>query len=140
VLGLDVGEAALLAPREGDLASRLDAAFAGRARAEVLDALVAAGVAAAPVLRSAESLEDPWLAENGFYEPWNHPRLGPMMTVRGYADFARTPGGLYRPTPEPGEHTREILREYGVAEDRIRQLFEGGAAFEWAGAEAVAAT
>jgi len=138
-LEIDMGQAPLLAPREGDLASRLEAAFAGRPRAEALDALMACGVAAAPVLRSAESLQDPWLAENGFYEAWTHPRLGPMMTVRGYAEFARTPGGLTRPTPEPGEHTREALREYGIGEDRIRTLFGAGALFEWAPAEAAAA-
>jgi crotonobetainyl-CoA:carnitine CoA-transferase CaiB-like acyl-CoA transferase len=137
-LGVDLGPAPLLAPREGEVASRLEAAFAGRPRAQALEALLAAGVAAAPVLRSAESLDDPWLAQNGFYEPWNHPRLGPMMTVRGYADFARTPGGLRRPTPEPGEHSREILRDYGVADDRVRTLLEAGAVFEWSPAEAPA--
>ncbi|MFL5295399.1 MAG: CaiB/BaiF CoA transferase family protein [Phenylobacterium sp.] len=130
VLGLDMGAAALLAPREGELASRLEAAFAGRARGEVLDALLRAGVAAAPVLRSAESLEDPWLAENGFYEPWTHPRLGPMMTVRGYAEFTRTPGGLFHPTPDPGEHTREILAQSGLAPNAIEALFASGAVFE----------
>jgi crotonobetainyl-CoA:carnitine CoA-transferase CaiB-like acyl-CoA transferase len=138
-LGVDVGPAPLLAPREGELASRLEAALAARPRAQALEALLAAGVAAAPVLRSAESLEDPWLAENRFYEPWTHPRLGPMRTVRGYADFARTPGGLHRPTPEPGEHTTEVLREYGVAEDRIRALFDAGAVFQWDHAAAPAA-
>ena len=135
-LGVDLGPAALLAPREGEVAARLQAAFAARPRAHALEALLAAGVPAVPVLRSAESLDDPWLAQNGFYEPWVHPRLGPMMTVRGYADFARTPGGLIRPTPEPGEHTREILRDYGVAPDRARTLLEAGAVFEWAPAEA----
>jgi crotonobetainyl-CoA:carnitine CoA-transferase CaiB-like acyl-CoA transferase len=138
-LGIDVGEAALLAPREGELASKLETVLAQRPRAAALQALVTAGVAAAPVLRSAESLDDPWLAENGFYEPWNHPRLGPMMTVRGYADFARTPGGLHRPTPEPGEHSREVLRDYGIAEPRIRSLFDAGAVFEWTQAQAEAA-
>jgi crotonobetainyl-CoA:carnitine CoA-transferase CaiB-like acyl-CoA transferase len=62
-----------------------------------------------------------------------------MVTVKGYADFARTPGGLYRPTPEPGEHSEAILREYGIAEPRIRQLFDAGAVFQWAPAEAAVA-
>jgi crotonobetainyl-CoA:carnitine CoA-transferase CaiB-like acyl-CoA transferase len=135
-LGLDLGPAPLLAPREGEVAARLEAAFAGRPRAQALEALLAAGVAAAPVLRSGESLEDPWLAENGFYEAWNHPRLGPMKTVRGYADFARTPGGLFRPTPEPGEHTREILAEAGLGAAAIEALFGSGAVFETAAAPA----
>ncbi len=130
-LGVDIGPAPLLAPREGELALRIEATLIDRPRGQVLEALLAAGVAAAPVLRSAESLEDPWLADNGFYEPWVHPRLGPMMTVRGYADFARTPGGLHRPTPEPGEHSAEVLRDYGIAEGRIADLFAAGAVFQW---------
>jgi len=139
-LGVDLGAAPLLAPREGELAQRLEAAFAALPRDRALGALLAAGVAAAPVLRSAESLDDPWLAENGFYEAWDHPRLGPMRTVRAYADFARTPGGLFRPTPEPGEHTREILADYGVAPDRVRTLLDAGAVFEWTPAEAAVPT
>ena len=135
-LGVDLGPAPLLASRDGEVAQRLETAFAARPRAEALDLLRRAGIAAAPVLRSAESLEDPWLAQNGFYEPWTHPRLGPMMTVRGYAEFARTPGGLHLPTPEPGEHTRDILRDYGVADARARTLFEAGAVFEWTPADA----
>ncbi|HEY0436771.1 MAG TPA: CoA transferase, partial [Phenylobacterium sp.] len=54
-LAVDLGQAPLLAPREGEIASRLEAAFAARPRGAVLDALLKAGVAAAPVLRSAES-------------------------------------------------------------------------------------
>jgi crotonobetainyl-CoA:carnitine CoA-transferase CaiB-like acyl-CoA transferase len=138
-LGVDMGEAPLIAPREGELAERIEAALAGRPRGAALEALLAAGVAAVPVLRSAESLEDPWLAENGFYEAWDHPRLGPMRTVRAYADFTRTPWSLQRPTPEPGEHTTEVLRDYGVSEERIRTLFDAGAVFEWSRANAPAA-
>jgi hypothetical protein len=38
-----------------------------------------------------------------------------MITVKGYADFSRTPGGFDRPTPEIGEHSAELLAEWGHA-------------------------
>ena len=131
VLGLDLGADALTAPRDGALAARLEAAFKARGREEVLDALMAAGAPATPALRNAEALEDSWLAENHFNQHWSHPRLGPMIGVTGFADFLRTPGGFTRPTPEIGEHGRELLQEAGLPPERIDALFESGAVFSW---------
>jgi crotonobetainyl-CoA:carnitine CoA-transferase CaiB-like acyl-CoA transferase len=129
-LGMDMPPAALSEDRDGALARRLAAEFAGRSRAPVLDALLAAGVAAAPVLRSAEALESDWLWENGFLQHWRHPRLGPAIGVRGFADFARSPGGFRHPTPDLGEHSTTLLGEFGVAPDRIAALLATGAIFE----------
>jgi len=128
-LGLDMGPGPLLAPRDGELSTRIEAALASRSRAEALQALLAEGVDAAPVQRSAETLEDPWLWENRFLDAWEHPRLGPMISVKGYAEFGRTPLRLTRPTPDIGEHTVELLAEYGIAPERIAALLASGAVF-----------
>jgi crotonobetainyl-CoA:carnitine CoA-transferase CaiB-like acyl-CoA transferase len=138
VLGLDLGEGALAAQRDGDLARRLEAAFAVRSRGETLDALLAAGAPATPALRSTEALEDDFLRQNRFNQAWEHPRLGPMIGARAFADFARTPGGFQRPTPEIGEHSREILEQAGLPAGRIEALFASGAVFSLT-PEAVAA-
>ena len=132
VLGVDVGEpaGALTAARDGDLAHALEAAFLARPRSETLQALIAAGVAAAPAQRSVEALEDRWLWENGFLQRWAHERLGPMIGVKGFAEFARTPGGYQRPTPDLGEHSREVLADFGVPRERIEALIASGAVFE----------
>ena len=121
---------ALLAPRDGDLAEALEHAFAGRGRDEVVAALLEAGVPAAPALRGMEAIDDGWLWENGLFDRWRHPRVGEMVSVRSYADFARGPGGFTRPTPDIGEHTAEVLREMGVSDERIEALFAMGAVFE----------
>lgn len=128
-LGVELGPDPLAEPRDGALAARLEAALAARPRQPTLMALLAAGVAAAPVLRSAEALNDEWLWSNGFLESWDHPRLGPMISARGYADFARTPGGFAWPTPDLAEHTQALLREWGIAPDRISELLGSGAVF-----------
>jgi crotonobetainyl-CoA:carnitine CoA-transferase CaiB-like acyl-CoA transferase len=91
------------------------------------------------VLRSAEVLETPWLWENGFLDAWEHPRLGPMITVKGYAEFDRTPVTFERPTPDIGEHTAEILAEWGIAPERIASLLAAGAVFASDGCGGVAA-
>jgi crotonobetainyl-CoA:carnitine CoA-transferase CaiB-like acyl-CoA transferase len=132
VLGLDIGDpaTALAAPRDGALAEALEAAFAQRSRDEVVQALLAAGVAAAPALRGPEAFDDPWLNDNRLFERWTHPRVGEMISVRAYADFARGPGGFSHPTPDLGQHSGELLRELGIAPERIEALFASGAVFE----------
>jgi hypothetical protein len=62
-----------------------------------------------------------------------------MISPHGYAAFERTPVTLTRPTPDIGEHTVEVLRDYGVAPERIRRLLEDGAVFASDGAGGVAA-
>lgn len=128
-LDIDLGPDPLGAPRDGELAARLEVAFKGRPRAATLDALLDAGAPATPALRNAEALEDSWLSANHFNQPWEHPRLGPMIGVTGFADFRRTPGGFHRPTPEVGEHSRELLQEAGFDPKRIEALFGSGAVF-----------
>jgi crotonobetainyl-CoA:carnitine CoA-transferase CaiB-like acyl-CoA transferase len=132
VLGLDMADAAaaLTTPRDGALAEALAAAFAGRPRAEALEALLAAGVAVAPALRGPEAFDSDWLKENDMFEAWRHPRVGDMISVRAYADFSRGPGGFRHPTPDLGEHSGELLRELGIAPERIEALFASGAVFE----------
>lgn len=129
VLQVEVGDDPLAEPVDGPLATRIGAALGGRARGDALEALLAAGVAAAPVLRSADVLDDPWIAENHVLESWRHPRLGGVVSVRGYADFDRTPGGFQHPTPDHGEHTAELLAHFGLPPERIAALFEAGAVF-----------
>jgi crotonobetainyl-CoA:carnitine CoA-transferase CaiB-like acyl-CoA transferase len=132
VLGIELGDAdeALLATRDGALAGTLAKAFGERPRAEVLEALLAAGVAVAPALRGPEAFDDAWLNENRLFDTWTHPRVGKMISVRAYADFSRSPGGFRYPTPDLGEHSGELLRELGIAPDRIEALFATGAVFE----------
>ncbi|HEY8003355.1 MAG TPA: CoA transferase [Phenylobacterium sp.] len=139
VLGLDLPPDALQAPRDGELAKALEAALAARPRAETLDALLAAGVAAAPVLRSADALESDWLWDNGLLQRWEHPRLGPLIGVRGIAEFARTPWGYQRPTPDLGEHSVELLTEWGIGPGRIADLLASGAVFAADGRGGIAA-
>jgi crotonobetainyl-CoA:carnitine CoA-transferase CaiB-like acyl-CoA transferase len=129
VLGIVLDDSALAAPREGEVADRVASALALRRRDEVLEALRAAGVAAAPVIRGAEALADPFLAQNGFVEAWTHPRLGPVISPTGYSVFSRTPTGFSRPTPELAQHSAEILAEYGIEAGRIAALMAAGAVF-----------
>jgi alpha-methylacyl-CoA racemase len=74
----------------------------------------------APVLSYAEAREHPHLRARGTYVE-SHGVVQPAPAPR----FSRTPGALDRPPPEPGQHTREALTDWGVA--GVEGLIEKGA-------------
>ena len=131
-LDLDLGDLdkALGAPGDGDLAAAIAARLAGITRDAAFEALLRAGVPAVPVIDMQEVFHDEELALNRYLERWEHPRLGGVMSVAGYADFLASPVGFRRPSPELGEHSREILAELGLPPERIAALVELGVVFE----------
>lgn len=65
-----------------------------------------------PVLSIAEAWDDPHLKARGTFLPFDevvHPAPAPRLSV--------TPGTLRRPTPAPGEHDGEVLRDWGLLPD-----------------------
>ncbi len=124
--GRMTAEQALAEPRDGTLAGLIEEALRPLPRQEALDRLLAREVPCAPALRVDEIFDDPYLAANGFLNEYEHPQMGPIIGVRTYADWARTPGGFPRRAPLAGEHSVEILREFGFDEDRIAWLVEQG--------------
>jgi crotonobetainyl-CoA:carnitine CoA-transferase CaiB-like acyl-CoA transferase len=112
-------------PRDGALAGELAAALAAMTGGEALTALVNAGVRACPVREGEEILGDPWLWANDFFDQPLQTPYGPVVN-RPYARFSRSDSGYKRPDPGLGEHTFEVLADYGVAPERIAQLAEDG--------------
>ncbi|HWA60685.1 MAG TPA: CoA transferase, partial [Caulobacteraceae bacterium] len=96
---------------------------------EALSKLDAAGVPAAPALTAPETYADAFLAENHYLETYPHPR-GQVMGASGYARFGRTPAGFPHPAPLLAQHSLEVLRDYGIAEDRIAALVDSGAVIQ----------
>jgi crotonobetainyl-CoA:carnitine CoA-transferase CaiB-like acyl-CoA transferase len=127
---IDDPAAALSAPRAGPLAETIAAALATRPRTEALDTLAAAGVPAAPVLAAIEAFQGGALRDEGVIEPWRHPRIGPVISARAYANLTATPASFRDPTPELGQHSRDLLAVLGLPPDRIAALFASGAVFE----------
>jgi formyl-CoA transferase len=59
--------------------------------------------------------------------PVQHGSLGKIEVVNQAVKLSRTPSQIAHPTPEKGEHTEEVLREYGyddksIAEFRARKI------------------
>lgn len=125
-----VAEFATRAGRRG-AQDRIDAELArwfdGRDRDDTVDALLAAGVLAAPVWDQMIQDELPQLAERGFTQWLHHPIAGavgyPGTGIRS-PDFDNS----YRaPAPTVGQHTAEVLREkLGLTDQELAQLATTG--------------
>jgi crotonobetainyl-CoA:carnitine CoA-transferase CaiB-like acyl-CoA transferase len=65
---------------------------------------------------------DPYLKETGFFEHYEHPSEGPLVTTAVPQRFSDTPPGIRLPPPRLGEHTREVLRAAGFDHDAIARI------------------
>ncbi len=97
-----------------------------RTSAEWLARLEANQVPSAPVLSREQVLTDPQVLENRLIVESTHPHAGPMREPRPAARFEATPAEIRRAAPLLGEHTDEILTEFGLTSDTIADLRSSG--------------
>jgi crotonobetainyl-CoA:carnitine CoA-transferase CaiB-like acyl-CoA transferase len=109
-----------------ELAKALAPIIRTRTSADWLSRLEAAGVPAGPVLDVAEMHRDPQTLARGMVTKAPHTKLGPVKTLGAPVKFSATPGGVTRGAPLLGEHTREVLTEYGYGDDEIDALICDG--------------
>ncbi|MGQ0765246.1 MAG: CaiB/BaiF CoA transferase family protein [Gemmatimonadota bacterium] len=93
------------------LVTEIEDALAGRGASEWVDALLAAGVPAGPVLDYSQVFADSHTEAIGMIAPLDHPVAGRINTIRHPVRFGSTPTSVRRPPPLLGEHSDEILHE-----------------------------
>jgi formyl-CoA transferase len=80
------------------------------------------------IVNSLESLlHDPQLEATGFWQIVEHPSEGTMRLPGIPATYGKTPGTIRRLPPRLGEHSVEILREFGLSQAEIDALLSSGA-------------
>jgi crotonobetainyl-CoA:carnitine CoA-transferase CaiB-like acyl-CoA transferase len=110
------------------LYAELAACIATRTSADWLSACDRLDIPAAPLRRLADLESDPHLVATGFFQEMQDPKLGILVMPRAPLKFNGAYAPTGRPPPRLGEHTREVLAEAGLTEDRIEALILSGAA------------
>ena len=65
---------------------------------------------------------DPYLKATGFFQSYEHPTEGTMVTTSVAAQFSETPGSIRLVPPALGQHTASVLQEIGYSEAQIAAL------------------
>jgi crotonobetainyl-CoA:carnitine CoA-transferase CaiB-like acyl-CoA transferase len=110
------------------LVAALSAIFKGRSVAHWLDCLERAGVPAGPVLDILGMHADAQALARGMVTEAPHSRVGPVKTLGHPVHYSATPAEITRGAPLLGEHTREVLAEYGYGPAEIDKFVREGVA------------
>jgi crotonobetainyl-CoA:carnitine CoA-transferase CaiB-like acyl-CoA transferase len=101
-----------------------------RSTAEWIAALEAVDIPVQRMNSLADLLADPHLAAIGYFREVEHPTEGRIRSLAVPSEWSESAPEYRRHAPRLGEHTREVLREAGLAEAEIERMIAGGAAME----------
>ncbi len=93
-----------------------------RTRNEWVELMEGSDVCFAPVLTPQEAYEHPHNVARGTFV-----EVAGVMQPAPAPRFSRTPGEISSPPPDPGQHTDELLADWGFGADEIADLRAGGA-------------
>jgi formyl-CoA transferase len=97
-----------------------------RSSAEWVEMLNDAGVPCGPIYSIDQVFADPQVQHLEMIRRVSNPAIGEFDIVGNCVHLSADPGEPYRPTPERGEHTDEVLGEFGYGTEAIGELRAAG--------------
>lgn len=104
------------------LNAEIDSILAAHTSAQWIERLNAEGVACGPIYAIDEMFEDEQVKHLRIVAPMRTKDRGTLDVMRQPVTLSRTKNTIARPTPERGEHTDEVLSEFGFSKDEIAAL------------------
>src|SRR2546427_1552411 len=93
-----------------------------RKTAEWLPSLEGEDLFCAPVLEYQQVLSHEQVRANGYTAEIDHPRAGRTTVVPMPIAFSQSPVDSTRPEPQHGEHTEDVLQEFGFRDEEVEEL------------------
>ena len=100
--------------------------FATKTRAAWMELMEEAGIPAGPILNTAEVHQDPQARHRGMIVEVEHSAVGKIDTLGPAIKLSESPTSVRRAAPMLGEHSREVLAEFGYGAAEIDGFFADG--------------
>jgi crotonobetainyl-CoA:carnitine CoA-transferase CaiB-like acyl-CoA transferase len=110
-----------------ELRAILEPVFASATTAEWIARLDEADVICGPLLSYPELVAEEQVASHGAVMSTVHPVLGEVRSIAGPIRLGSSPNRPEQPAPILGEHSEEVLREFGFSADEVDDLLGHGA-------------
>lgn len=94
--------------------------------ADLMAAMLAVDIWCGEVKSHLEAAEDPQVVHMNAITTYEHPKAGEVKVVAPAVKMSETPATIDRPAPMVGEHTAEILAEFGFSQAEIDRFLASG--------------
>ena len=84
------------------------------------------GIPCGPINKISEVVTDPQVLAREMIIETHHPKAGPIKTAGIPFKFAETVCKAERPAPLVGQHSQEVLKEFGFGDEEISDLLDKG--------------
>jgi crotonobetainyl-CoA:carnitine CoA-transferase CaiB-like acyl-CoA transferase len=117
--------------QRAEIHAELELNFKNKTINEWLTILRAADVWCAQVKTFEEMISDEQVIWNKMIQSVEHPVVGPLSIVGPSILFSRTKSGVRLPPPLLGQHSQEILNEFGFTENQIISFLKSKAVINY---------
>lgn len=104
----------------------MEETFRTRTTAHWVEALEKAGVPCGPIYNIEQVYDDPHVQSREMAVPLEHPKSGSIRNIGVAVKLSDTPGSVRTPAPLLGQHSEEVLCQYGYANADITAFKEAG--------------
>lgn len=111
-----------------DLTPIMEQTFSTETSAHWAELLEKAGVPSGPIYKIDQVYADPHVQAREMAVELDHPVAGHIRNIGVPVKLSETPGKVRTPAPMPGEHTDDVLTQFGYSETEIAVFKESGAA------------
>jgi crotonobetainyl-CoA:carnitine CoA-transferase CaiB-like acyl-CoA transferase len=95
--------------------------------ADLMKAMLAVDIWCGEVKTHLEAEVDPQVQHMGIISSYEHPVAGRVKVVAPAVKMSATPAEIRRPAPLIGQHSREILEEFGFRASEVEEFMASGA-------------
>jgi len=112
--------------KRDEIWEKIAALTKGWTTAELMEAMLAVDIWCGEVKTHLEAADDPQVEHMKAISSYEHPVGGHVKVVAPAVKMSETPPAIERPAPMVGEHSEEILAEFGFSDDEIRRFVASG--------------